>query len=451
MRHGDRRVFPRPRPRRALGDGFAHAAGARAARDRAGRRRAADDARFSALGVRLASQASRTGRTRAAGQHHRLLLGAGRGRRSARTDLRRGPRAVGRPRLARASWPRAAHYPAIDVLESVSRLMVDVTSDEHQQAAARLRELAAVYRDHEDLISIGAYRRGANAMVDRAIDMQPSIAEFLRQKVDEPSSVDRARQALLALDEQARNLAGAGECPLTTDDHAANVPPFWRGPQDDSLSIPLRTAVARSPGSSRRAARRVGRGARRPEPGMPTPRGGRCRTRRRARPRPRGTGLRRARRGAAGHEQPIRRRVTRRIDSHVADERAAAALVERSREALVEADRGVRVLEKLRERQLEQFEHDQRTIEFKRLDEISATTRRRSGVGAGGSHHESLALPAHARSDLRKIGHRRPLLATARIAGGQLALILGWLSGTVLAARVQVPSAGPRILEIESS
>ena len=65
-----------------------------------------------------------------------------------------------------------------------------------------------------------------------------------------------------------------------------------------------------------------------------------------------------------------------RIDSHVADERAAAALVERSREALVEADRGVRVLEKLRERQLEQFEHDQRTIEFKRLDEISATTRR---------------------------------------------------------------------------
>ena len=87
--------------------------------------------------------------------------------------------------------------------------MVDVTSDEHQQAAARLRELAAVYRDHEDLISIGAYRRGANAMVDRAIDMQPSIAEFLRQKVDEPSSVDRARQALLALDEQARNLAGA--------------------------------------------------------------------------------------------------------------------------------------------------------------------------------------------------------------------------------------------------
>ncbi len=100
------------------------------------------------------------------------------------------------------------HYPAIDVLESVSRLMVEVTGGEHQQAAARLRELMAVYRDHEDLISIGAYCRGASAAVDRAIDMQPPIAAFLRQRVDEPSSVDDARRALLALDEQARQTAG---------------------------------------------------------------------------------------------------------------------------------------------------------------------------------------------------------------------------------------------------
>ncbi len=95
------------------------------------------------------------------------------------------------------------HYPAIDVLESISRLMNDVTTPEHRRAAQKVRELMAVYRDHEDLISIGAYRRGSNRLVDLAIDMQQPINDYLRQSVDESSSVEQARDALLRLCEGA--------------------------------------------------------------------------------------------------------------------------------------------------------------------------------------------------------------------------------------------------------
>jgi flagellum-specific ATP synthase len=91
------------------------------------------------------------------------------------------------------------HYPAIDVLESLSRLMTDITSVEHRQAAQALREVLSAQRDHEDLISIGAYRRGANRHVDLAIELQTEINAFLRQRVDERCTVEQARDALLQL------------------------------------------------------------------------------------------------------------------------------------------------------------------------------------------------------------------------------------------------------------
>jgi flagellum-specific ATP synthase len=91
------------------------------------------------------------------------------------------------------------HYPAVDVLESISRLMPDVAPEHHRAAAARVRELVAAYRDHEDLISIGAYRRGTSALVDRAIDMLGPINEFLMQRVDEHSDVEQAAAALVEL------------------------------------------------------------------------------------------------------------------------------------------------------------------------------------------------------------------------------------------------------------
>jgi flagellum-specific ATP synthase len=96
-----------------------------------------------------------------------------------------------------------AHWPAVDVLESISRLMPDVTTRAHQDAAQTVRELMAVYRDHEDLISIGAYRRGANRQVDLAIDMLDDINKFLRQRVDELVTIESAQQGLMQLQQKA--------------------------------------------------------------------------------------------------------------------------------------------------------------------------------------------------------------------------------------------------------
>jgi flagellum-specific ATP synthase len=92
-----------------------------------------------------------------------------------------------------------AHWPAIDVLESLSRLFPDITPQEQRAAAQCVRELLAAYREHEDLISIGAYRQGADATVDAAQLMRDEIQKFLRQAIDEPSSVEAARRALLEL------------------------------------------------------------------------------------------------------------------------------------------------------------------------------------------------------------------------------------------------------------
>ncbi len=79
------------------------------------------------------------------------------------------------------------HYPAIDVLASISRLMVEVTSQEHQELAAKLRAALAAYAEAEDLINIGAYAHGSNPEIDEAIRLYPEITAFLRQGIDERS------------------------------------------------------------------------------------------------------------------------------------------------------------------------------------------------------------------------------------------------------------------------
>jgi FliI/YscN family ATPase len=94
------------------------------------------------------------------------------------------------------------HYPAVDVLPSLSRLMGEVTKPQHRETAGIIRELLAAYREHEDLISIGAYRKGSNRTVDLAIEMLDPINGFLRQKVDESTNVEGAAAAL----EQLRQL-----------------------------------------------------------------------------------------------------------------------------------------------------------------------------------------------------------------------------------------------------
>lgn len=77
------------------------------------------------------------------------------------------------------------HYPAIDVLASVSRLMKEVTTREHQQLAGQIRASMAIYADAEDLINIGAYASGSSPQIDSAIRLHPHITRFLQQEVDE--------------------------------------------------------------------------------------------------------------------------------------------------------------------------------------------------------------------------------------------------------------------------
>ena len=75
----------------------------------------------------------------------------------------------------------AGHYPAIDVLNSISRLGPKLSSPDHMAAARKLREALAVYEQSKDLIALGAYTPGANPELDAAVRMQPEIAEFLKQ------------------------------------------------------------------------------------------------------------------------------------------------------------------------------------------------------------------------------------------------------------------------------
>ncbi|MFB9329698.1 flagellar protein export ATPase FliI [Paenibacillus aurantiacus] len=90
------------------------------------------------------------------------------------------------------------HYPAIDVLQSISRVMKEIVPEEQQDAANELKRLLATYKDSEDLINIGAYQRGSNAEIDRAIDRIGTINTFTRQKTTEKVSYEEAVQALLS-------------------------------------------------------------------------------------------------------------------------------------------------------------------------------------------------------------------------------------------------------------
>ena len=91
------------------------------------------------------------------------------------------------------------HYPAIDVLASISRVMVDVTEPVQQAAAQRVRAWLATHRDAEDLLQVGAYATGTSAAIDEAVERLPAIAAFLRQPLDRPASLDASAAALARL------------------------------------------------------------------------------------------------------------------------------------------------------------------------------------------------------------------------------------------------------------
>jgi flagellum-specific ATP synthase len=93
----------------------------------------------------------------------------------------------------------AGHYPAIDVLASVSRLVDQVVPADIRMAGQELRRLMAALREKEDLISIGAYQTGTDPVVDTALSKRGEIAAFLQQVVEHCSTGEEADAALLEL------------------------------------------------------------------------------------------------------------------------------------------------------------------------------------------------------------------------------------------------------------
>ncbi len=91
------------------------------------------------------------------------------------------------------------HYPAIDVLESVSRVMIDVVGPEHMEAAKKLHEALATYRDSEDLINIGAYVPGSNKRIDYSISMIDRINSFLKQDIEEDTGYEETVDRLIGM------------------------------------------------------------------------------------------------------------------------------------------------------------------------------------------------------------------------------------------------------------
>ena len=95
------------------------------------------------------------------------------------------------------------HYPAVDVLESLSRVMGDVTTKEHRAYAGVLRNLLAVHKKNEDLINIGAYVKGSDPLCDKAIAMMDYIDRFLKQSTDEKIEYNDTVETLIELGKAA--------------------------------------------------------------------------------------------------------------------------------------------------------------------------------------------------------------------------------------------------------
>jgi flagellum-specific ATP synthase len=91
------------------------------------------------------------------------------------------------------------HFPAIDIMQSISRLMIDVTSKEHHDLAMRFKDILATYREAEDLINIGAYSKGSNPKIDLAIAKIDQMNQFLRQDMREKVTMEESLNALNAI------------------------------------------------------------------------------------------------------------------------------------------------------------------------------------------------------------------------------------------------------------
>nr|WP_245601367.1 flagellar protein export ATPase FliI [Mesoaciditoga lauensis] len=99
----------------------------------------------------------------------------------------------------------ANHYPAIDVLKSVSRVMPSVVDKEIVQSAMTLRDLMSTYNSVKDMISVGAYKKGTDPKIDRSIEMHDKIENFLKQAVDDPAPFEETLEMLKKLAQEAKS------------------------------------------------------------------------------------------------------------------------------------------------------------------------------------------------------------------------------------------------------
>ena len=94
------------------------------------------------------------------------------------------------------------HYPAIDVMQSISRCMSQIAESDHKKLAGRMKNVMATYADAEDLINIGAYKTGSNKNIDYAIEKIDEVNAFLMQDVDEKVTFEEMLVSLKAIFEQ---------------------------------------------------------------------------------------------------------------------------------------------------------------------------------------------------------------------------------------------------------
>jgi flagellum-specific ATP synthase len=95
------------------------------------------------------------------------------------------------------------HYPAIDVLQSISRVMGQIATREHKSVAGKLKNVLATYNEAEDLINIGAYKHGSNPDIDYAIQMNKAVNEYLCQDVEEKVEFEDSVERLMKMFEGA--------------------------------------------------------------------------------------------------------------------------------------------------------------------------------------------------------------------------------------------------------
>jgi len=88
------------------------------------------------------------------------------------------------------------HYPAVDVLQSISRVMIDVVDDEQRNMANKIQNILATYKKAEDLINIGAYVKGSNHDIDYAVSMIDQVSDFLKQNIHEKIDIAKTRKQM---------------------------------------------------------------------------------------------------------------------------------------------------------------------------------------------------------------------------------------------------------------